>query len=100
VLRVGDVTFVGLPVEPFVLIGRGLIDAIGPSTIVCGYANGTVGYCPMPSDHLEGGYEVERAHRVYGQPAALAPEAPGLLVDTGVRLAAELAALTGAVAGP
>jgi len=92
VLRVGEVTFVGLPVEPFVLLGRGVIDAIGPRTIVCGYANGTVGYCPMPSDHLEGGYEVERAHRVYGQPSALAPEAPGVMVDAAARLAAELGA--------
>lgn len=91
-LRVGEVTFVALPVEPFVLIGRGLIDAIGPQTIVCGYANGTIGYCPMPSDHEEGGYEVERAHHVYGRPAALAPEAAGILVETGVRLASRLAA--------
>jgi hypothetical protein len=92
VLRVGEVTFVTLPVEPFVLIGRGLIDAIGPHTIVCGYANGTIGYCPMPSDHEEGGYEAQTAHRgVYVRPAALAPEVPGILVEAGVRMARGLA---------
>lgn len=90
-LRVGEVTFVTLPVEPFVLIGRGLIDAIGPHTIVCGYANGTIGYCPMPSDHEEGGYEAVTAHRVYMRPAALAPEVPGILVEAGVRMARGLA---------
>lgn len=89
-LMVDGVTFVALPVEPFVLIGRALIDALGPRTIVCGYANGTIGYCPMPSDYEEGGYEIERAHRLYGYPAALAPEVSGILIQRSIDLARQL----------
>ncbi|OGN82743.1 MAG: hypothetical protein A2X23_09130 [Chloroflexi bacterium GWC2_73_18] len=92
VVRVNDVVFVALPVEPFVLIGHGIIGAIDPErTIICGYANGTIGYCPMPEDYPEGGYEVERAHHLYGQPAALAPTVAPFLVDEATRLAAALA---------
>jgi neutral ceramidase len=85
---VDGVVFAALPVEPFCGIGREILERLGPDrTIVCGYANGTVGYCPMPEDYPAGGYEVESAHRLYGQPAAFRPEVSGMLVDAVVRLA-------------
>lgn len=88
VLVVNDVLFVALPVEPFCGIGRQILERLGPDrTVICGYGNGTVGYCPMPEDYADGGYEVERAHRLYGQPAAFRPEVAGLLVETAVGLA-------------
>ncbi len=87
-IAVNDVVFVGLPVEPFCGIGRGILERLGPDrTVVCGYANGTIGYCPMPEDYPAGGYEVESAHRLYGQPAAFRPEVAGILIDAAVRLA-------------
>jgi hypothetical protein len=91
VIRVNGVTFAGLPVEPFTRIGEAIIDRLGPQTIVCGYANGTIGYCPMPSDYPEGGYEVERAHHLYGRPNAFTPEVAGMLVEATSRMALGLA---------
>lgn len=98
VVRVNGVTFTGLPVEPFTRIGQSIIEALGPQTIVCGYANGTVGYCPMPSDYSEGGYEVERAHHLYGRPSAFTPDVAGMLMDAASRIGRRLAAREEAMA--
>ncbi|UUO04927.1 hypothetical protein M4951_16225 [Blastopirellula sp. J2-11] len=47
VFRVGDVGFVGMPLEPFLGIGRKLRrNSPLPLTVPCGYANFTMGYIP------------------------------------------------------
>ena len=55
-MRVGGVTWVSLPGEPFVETGLAL-KAAG-ATFVAGYANGWLGYLPTHRAYAEGGYEV------------------------------------------
>jgi neutral ceramidase len=105
-LRLGPLAIVGLPVEPLCAVGQA-IQRLGPfpsgaeggaaqepATIWCaGYANGCYGYLPPEGEYARGGYEVARAHRYYGQPAAFAPHTAAQAVAA----AAEgLAALFGA----
>lgn len=94
-LRVNDWVMVCLPVEPFVRIGLAIKQQLAPHPVfVSGFTNGTIGYAPLPEDYPEGGYEVERAHHVYGRPTALAPSAPGALIETGISQARELYGLS------
>jgi hypothetical protein len=73
--RVGDLAVVTAPGEIFNQIG---VEIKGASpfaqTLFVGYANGSIGYVPVPEAYPEGGYEVTHASRV-------APEAAGRLTD-------------------
>ena len=64
VIGIGDLAVVGVPGELFaetaLRIGASHSQA-GP--ILCGLANGDVGYIPPPSAYGEGGYELEPGHR-------------------------------------
>lgn len=66
-MRVGPVSWVSLPGEPFVETGFALKDA--GATFVVGYANGWLGYFPIRRAYDEGGYEA--------QPGAWSRVAPG-----------------------
>ncbi|MFI4875471.1 MAG: hypothetical protein ACIALR_09045 [Blastopirellula sp. JB062] len=47
IFRVGDVGFAGMPIEPFLGIGRQMRKKTDlPLTVPCGYANFTMGYIP------------------------------------------------------
>ncbi len=54
-MRLGPVSWVSLPGEPFVEIGFALKEA--GATFVVGYANGWLGYLPIRRAYDEGGYE-------------------------------------------
>lgn len=54
-MRLGPVSWVSLPGEPFVETGFALKDA--GATFVVGYANGYLGYLPIRRAYDEGGYE-------------------------------------------
>lgn len=58
-MRVGPVRWMSIPGEGFVETGLAL-KAAGASFVV-GYANGWVGYLPVPAAYPQGGYEVEPA---------------------------------------
>jgi neutral ceramidase len=86
-LRLGTLGIAAAPAELFVEIGLA-IKQRSPfaTTLVLGYANGCIGYVPVAAAYLDGGYEVDRAHKGYGQLAAVAPTAAGRIVDTAVEL--------------
>jgi hypothetical protein len=92
-LRLGDVGIAAAPAELFVEIGLE-IKRRSPfaATLALGYANGCIGYVPVPAAYPDGGYEVDRAHKGYGQLAAVAPAAAGLIADTAVELLSALGA--------
>lgn len=90
VLRIGDVTLVGLPVEPFCEIGLRIKRRLGPGTIVLGYANAMFGYMPVAEEYPLGGYEPTSGFRNFGLPSAFAPEAADMVVE---RVCAELGAV-------
>jgi hypothetical protein len=91
-LRLGAVGIAAAPAELFVEIGLE-IKRRSPfaATLALGYANGCIGYVPVPAAYPDGGYEVDRAHKGYGQLAAVAPTAAGLIADAAVDLLEQLA---------
>ena len=82
--RIGPLAFIGVPLEPFVDLGRA-IDAGSPfaMTFVSGYTNGYRNYLPTEAEHARGGYEVDIA--------AFRPEAAGIFVETSLAVLRELA---------
>ncbi len=94
-LRVGDLIIVGVPGEFFVELGlaikQGILDAgHARQVMICGFANGNIGYIPARRAYAQGGYEVADAYKYYGYPAALAPEAGEQIVAAALRLAGRL----------
>ncbi|MFN8622857.1 MAG: hypothetical protein U0869_19135 [Chloroflexota bacterium] len=61
-LRIGPLAFVGVPMEPFIELGRA-IEARSPfaMTMVSGYTNGYRNYLPTAAEYARGGYEVDIA---------------------------------------
>ena len=84
-LRFGDVALVTAPGEIFTQTGIE-IKQRSPLARACfvGYANGSIGYVPVPSAYEEGGYEVTHACRV-------GPEAAERIRDTALELLREIA---------
>ncbi|MBN1873369.1 MAG: hypothetical protein JXA33_03995, partial [Anaerolineae bacterium] len=90
-LRVGEWAIVTTPGEVFNQIGVQVkATSPFPHTFFVGYANGSIGYIPVPEAYLEGGYEVIHASQV-------TPEAAGLLTATCEQLLQALHAATLAV---
>jgi hypothetical protein len=66
---------VAMPGEIFAetaLCIRSALDPVKPAFII-GFADDNPGYIPPKSEFVHGGYEVDEAHRYYGQPATFAP---------------------------
>lgn len=84
-VRLGGVTVVTLPCEPFL----GVADAIRhelQQAVVLGYTDGVVGYLPTADEYPYGGYEVVDSHRYYGMPAPFAQGSAERLVEAVVAL--------------
>ena len=84
-MRVGNWSMVGAPGEIFNQIGV-QVKETSPwaDTFFAGYANGYIGYVPMPGAYPDGGYEVTMASRVD-------PEAAGILTGDCVQVLHRLA---------
>lgn len=84
-LRFGDVALVTAPGEIFNQIGVE-IKRESPivDTLFVGYANGSIGYMPVPEAYPHGGYEVDRACRI-------GPGSTRMLIDEALRQLHELA---------
>ena len=50
-----------------------------PATLLCGYANGCVGYVPTADEYARGGYVVDSAYKVYPSVQMIAPESEELI---------------------
>ncbi|WP_114854379.1 alkaline ceramidase [Brachybacterium sp. YJGR34] len=84
VVRLGTVTIVALPGEPFWQIAEEIRDRIDGPCLVLGYADGCPGYIPTAEEIPLGGYEVEDAHRYYGMPGPFAAGSDQILIDKAV----------------
>lgn len=71
-MRLGEVSIVFLPGEPFLAADLALSADPASRTIVTGYYLDTPGYLPDAAQYALGGYEVLDAHRYYGMPAPFA----------------------------
>jgi neutral ceramidase len=92
-IRVGDLVLIGVPGEYFVELGLQIKEGIRQSGVsqvmICGFANGNVGYIPARRAYALGGYEVADAYKYYGYAAALAPEAGEQIVAKAIELGQE-----------
>ena len=100
VMRLGPHWLVTTPGETQLEIGlsieRGFADLglarpeQGEQVLTLGYTNGNVGYLCTASTIFERGYEPSTAYSGYRRPAAFAPEAEAVLIDTALALAQEI----------
>ena len=93
-LRVGELVLLGMEGEMFVRYQLDLerVSARQPM-MLCGYANGCIGYVPTADEFERGGYEVGRDHRlrmspeveaymVYPSTQRISPGCEGIIRDT------------------
>ncbi len=67
-----NIIIITIPGEAFSQIGLNIKKIFnGYTVLLCGYSSGTIGYIPTKQAYSEGGYEVERAYRLYGFPGPL-----------------------------
>ncbi len=92
VLRLGPLGLLGMEGEIFARYQLEL-EARSPlqPTILCGYANGCIGYVPTAEEYERGGYEIEEAYKIYRSVQMLAPESEGLIRERAEDLLARLA---------
>ena len=91
-IRLGDLTLLGLEGEIFVRYQLDLEQgAASPRTMLCGYANGCIGYVPTADEYGRGGYEVDTAYKVYSSVQMIAPESEDLIRQSALALVQELA---------
>jgi neutral ceramidase len=74
VLNWCGVPLVAMPGEFFAETALSIRSALNPAkpAFVIGFADDNPGYIPPASEFVHGGYEVDEAHRYYGQPATFA----------------------------
>ena len=87
-LNWGGAWLIGLPGEIFAETSLTLRAATRSWLVPIGYADDNPGYIPPRSAFAHGGYEIDEAHRYYGQPAAFAPGTAEALADAAGRLVA------------
>ncbi|MEE2830753.1 MAG: hypothetical protein VYD18_00175 [Candidatus Latescibacterota bacterium] len=78
-LRIGGLTWLGLEGEIFVRYQLDLEAASQEPVVICGYANGCIGYVPTQDEYERGGYEVEEAYRVYPSVLMIAPQSDAII---------------------
>ena len=78
-LRIGPLVLLGLEGEVFVRYQLDLERGCAAPLIVCGYANGCIGYVPTADEYARGGYEIDQAYKVYQSVRMIAPESEGIV---------------------
>lgn len=79
-LAIGNVSFLGIPGEPFNGVGIGLKEAEGWDMVMpCCNANGKEGYFPMQDAYDEGGYEARSSNYKAGTAELIIKEGKALL---------------------
>lgn len=83
-LRLGEITVVTLPGEPFLEVAEQISVQVEGPCLVLGYADGCPGYFPAEGEYPSGGYEVDDAHRYYGMPGPFAAGSAEILIQRAV----------------
>lgn len=92
VLRWGEVLLIALPGEIFAQTALEIRGSGADRAFIVSYADDNPGYIPPRDEYVHGGYEVEEAHRYYGQPAGFAPGSAERLRDTALALISSIKA--------
>ena len=87
IVTINDLALIGVPGEPYTEIGFAIQQKIPTKQcVLLNLTNGAEGYIPSKDAHQDGGYTVERAHRVYNQLGAFSPELEDIIVETVTKL--------------
>jgi hypothetical protein len=78
VLALGDMVVLGMEGEIFSRYQLDLEAEFGPA-VLCGFANGCIGYVPTADEYSRGGYEVDEAYKVYPSVQMIAPASEALI---------------------
>ena len=71
-LALGELVLLGLEGEIFARYQLDLEAAHGPA-VLCGFANGCIGYVPTADEYVRGGYEIDLAYKFYPSVQMIAP---------------------------
>jgi neutral ceramidase len=89
-LAVGPLVLLGMAGEVFARYQLDIEGAAEEIIMLCGYANGCIGYVPTADEYERGGYEIEEAYKVYPSVCMIAPESEVLIRTAVVELVADL----------
>ena len=78
-LRIGPLALLGMEGEIFVRYQLDLERECAGPLVLCGYANGCVGYVPTADEYERGGYEIDQAYKVYPSVRMIARESEGIV---------------------
>lgn len=77
-IAIGPVVFMGFEGELFARYQRDM-EAVYPEVVVCGFANGCIGYVPTADEYERGGYEIDEAYKVYPGTRGIGPESEDII---------------------
>ena len=78
VLALGELVLLGMEGELFARYQLDLEAAHGPA-VLCGFANGCIGYVPTADEYVRGGYEIDIAYKFYPSVQMIAPASESLI---------------------
>ena len=88
-LALGELVFLGMEGEIFARYQLDLEAAHGPA-VLCGFANGCIGYVPTADEYARGGYEIDQAYKVYPSVQMIAPASEVLIRQRAAALIAKV----------
>ncbi len=91
-LALGELVLWGLEGELFARYQLDLEAAHGPA-VLCGFANGCIGYVPTADEYARGGYEIDLAYKVYPSVQMIAPTSEVLIRQRAAALSAKVRSL-------
>ena len=89
VLALGELVLLGVEGELFARYQLDLEAAHGPA-ILCGFANGCIGYVPTADEYARGGYEIDLAYKFYPSVQMIAPASESLIRQQAAALIARV----------
>ena len=88
-LALGELVLLGMEGEIFARYQLDLEAAHEPA-VLCGFANGCIGYVPTADEHARGGYEIDLAYKFYPSVQMIAPESESLVRQRAAALIAKV----------
>ena len=88
-LALGKLVLLGVEGELFARYQLDLEAAHEPA-VLCGFANGCIGYVPTADEYARGGYEIDLAYKFYPSVQMIAPESESLIRQRAAALIAKV----------
>ena len=88
-LALGELVLFGVEGELFARYQLDLEATHGPA-VLCGFANGCIGYVPTADEYARGGYEIDLAYKFYPSVQMIAPTSESLIRQRAAALIAKV----------